>query len=122
MIVVFFKQKTAYEMRMSDWSSDVCSSDSGVEGAIIAALGRRARGIARRIGQRPEPLGGVLAIAGIGGMAAAAHPHFLRIEAMFDEAPAGAVHREARPGRSDQRPGGQELGRAQCRERVGPNV
>src|SRR3546814_6441481 len=24
---VFFKQKTAYEMRMSDWSSDVCSSD-----------------------------------------------------------------------------------------------
>src|SRR3546814_18682399 len=27
MIVLFFKQKTAYEMRISDWSSDVCSSD-----------------------------------------------------------------------------------------------
>src|SRR3546814_14103463 len=27
MIVFFFKQKTAYEMRISDWSSDVCSSD-----------------------------------------------------------------------------------------------
>src|SRR3546814_1780206 len=26
-IVYFFKQKTAYEMRISDWSSDVCSSD-----------------------------------------------------------------------------------------------
>src|SRR3546814_15006074 len=26
-LVVFFKQKTAYEMRISDWSSDVCSSD-----------------------------------------------------------------------------------------------
>src|SRR3546814_20363387 len=26
-IVFFFKQKTAYEMRMSDWSSDVCSSE-----------------------------------------------------------------------------------------------
>src|SRR3546814_5436292 len=26
-IVVVFKQKTAYEMRISDWSSDVCSSD-----------------------------------------------------------------------------------------------
>src|SRR3546814_5822306 len=26
---VFFKQKTAYEMRISDWSSDVCSSDLG---------------------------------------------------------------------------------------------
>src|SRR3546814_9931108 len=25
--VCFFKQKTAYEMRISDWSSDVCSSD-----------------------------------------------------------------------------------------------
>src|SRR3546814_4064311 len=35
---VFFKQKTAYEMRISDWSSDVCSSDLlgpvfGVSGA-----------------------------------------------------------------------------------------
>src|SRR3546814_15053998 len=27
MFLVFFKQKTAYEMRISDWSSDVCSSD-----------------------------------------------------------------------------------------------
>src|SRR3546814_15776599 len=26
-VVVFFKQKTAYDMRISDWSSDVCSSD-----------------------------------------------------------------------------------------------
>src|SRR3546814_8029662 len=26
-LVLFFKQKTAYEMRISDWSSDVCSSD-----------------------------------------------------------------------------------------------
>src|SRR3546814_4745024 len=26
-VILFFKQKTAYEMRISDWSSDVCSSD-----------------------------------------------------------------------------------------------
>src|SRR3546814_8747364 len=26
-VVCFFKQKTAYDMRISDWSSDVCSSD-----------------------------------------------------------------------------------------------
>src|SRR3546814_9453468 len=26
-VVFFFKQKTAYDMRISDWSSDVCSSD-----------------------------------------------------------------------------------------------
>src|SRR3546814_1330886 len=29
----FFKQKTAYEMRISDWSSDVCSSDLMFENA-----------------------------------------------------------------------------------------
>src|SRR3546814_2923274 len=27
LLVFFFKQKTAYELRISDWSSDVCSSD-----------------------------------------------------------------------------------------------
>src|SRR3546814_13511310 len=32
----FFKQKTAYEMRISDWSSDVCSSDLQVEGAAAS--------------------------------------------------------------------------------------
>src|SRR3546814_6021517 len=36
-IFFFFKQKTAYEMRISDWSSDVCSSDLGGS----AAAGRR---------------------------------------------------------------------------------
>src|SRR3546814_4665160 len=30
LLFFFFKQKTAYEMRISDWSSDVCSSDLGV--------------------------------------------------------------------------------------------
>src|SRR3546814_3538642 len=29
-IFFFFKQKTAYEMRISDWSSDVCSSDLSI--------------------------------------------------------------------------------------------
>src|SRR3546814_4993442 len=33
----FFKQKTAYEMRISDWSSDVCSSDLRF-GALIAMV------------------------------------------------------------------------------------
>src|SRR3546814_5287134 len=32
-LLLFFKQKTAYEMRISDWSSDVCSSDLGEEQA-----------------------------------------------------------------------------------------
>src|SRR3546814_2202609 len=34
----FFKQKTAYEMRISDWSSDVCSSD--LVGQLQVAAGR----------------------------------------------------------------------------------
>src|SRR3546814_1560281 len=32
--VFFFKQKTAYEMRISDWSSDVCSSDLPVSRVV----------------------------------------------------------------------------------------
>src|SRR3546814_4360535 len=51
----FFKQKTAYEMRISDWSSDVCSSDldrrrnapgeDGQPGIDRPALAARHRGI-----------------------------------------------------------------------------
>src|SRR3546814_7269808 len=48
--VFFFKQKTAYEMRISDWSSDVCSSDLNLqpraaEGAEVERAGT---------GPRPE--------------------------------------------------------------------
>src|SRR3546814_4943754 len=45
-IFVLCKQKTAYEMRISDWSSDVCSSDrlvEGVHGSRQAPPGRRHR-------------------------------------------------------------------------------
>src|SRR3546814_575111 len=34
----FFKKKTAYEMRISDWSSDVCSSDLGAEPKLLHFL------------------------------------------------------------------------------------
>src|SRR3546814_5777485 len=39
--VFFFKQQTAYEVRISDWSSDVCSSDLSMLGAcaLLAACG-----------------------------------------------------------------------------------
>src|SRR3546814_10757148 len=39
--VFFFKQKTAYEMRISDWSSDVCSSDLYSGNKKSAAITRR---------------------------------------------------------------------------------
>src|SRR3546814_10296200 len=47
MLFFFFKQKTAYEMRISDWSSDVCSSDlelAGGRGGRAARLQRGAEG------------------------------------------------------------------------------
>src|SRR3546814_10738239 len=34
----FFKQKTAYEMRISDWSSDVCSSDLNAKRDSLAGI------------------------------------------------------------------------------------
>src|SRR3546814_1776309 len=48
----FFKQKTAYEMRISDWSSDVCSSDlnAGREHGVADVL-------AGVVGDRPAALG-----------------------------------------------------------------
>src|SRR3546814_3197205 len=38
LFVFFFKQKTAYEMRISDWSSDVCSSDLASDDATVVLL------------------------------------------------------------------------------------
>src|SRR3546814_16243541 len=43
-VFFFFKQKTAYEMRISDWSSDVCSSDL----LLLADVEVRDRGAGRR--------------------------------------------------------------------------
>src|SRR3546814_5006498 len=36
--VFFFKQKTAYEVRISDWSSDVCSSDLATAAEAVSAV------------------------------------------------------------------------------------
>src|SRR3546814_7020434 len=53
LFVFFFKQKTAYEMRISDWSSDVCSSD------LPAA--HEARDLCLAL-VRPEPVRGQLGL------------------------------------------------------------
>src|SRR3546814_2052793 len=55
--VFFFKQKTAYELRISDWSSDVCSSDLGRPGGFRAPPGAADRTLgARRLagGEAPD--------------------------------------------------------------------
>src|SRR3546814_3198964 len=49
-VVFFFKQKTAYEMRISDWSSDVCSSD-----LFTPFLQRRVEIGIDIVEQRPDP-------------------------------------------------------------------
>src|SRR3546814_5746742 len=47
----FFKQKAAYELRISDWSSDVCSSDLQGASVLVTDIGARAAGqVAEAIG------------------------------------------------------------------------
>src|SRR3546814_14609724 len=58
----FFKQKTAYEMRISDWSSDVCSSDLaidniGLEGGAVPQDARRDAILVDRHSQRMGQIG-----------------------------------------------------------------
>src|SRR3546814_2753815 len=59
--LVLFKQKTAYEMRISDWSSDVCSSDL----FVLQRLGRSNGGHGKRSRdyQEKRPLHGGLSFA-----------------------------------------------------------
>src|SRR3546814_10154535 len=72
-IFFFFKKKTAYEMRISDWSSDVCSSDLAKiqHGCIVMGGARRQIGIAsigKQIGgeiERPEPASQAVAQRGV---------------------------------------------------------
>src|SRR3546814_1993088 len=87
----FFKQKTAYEMRISDWSSDVCSSDlvpSSVAGVV--------KELRVKLGDSVSE-GDVIAVLEAEGEAAAK--------------PASKVEQPA-----TQKP--EPIGRASCRERV----
>src|SRR3546814_3315586 len=84
-IFFFFKQKTAYEMRISDWSSDVCSSDLHVATAEEAlaeiehdvVLHHQEEALVRRLVEaklalqfgdelRPQPLGAAVGAGGAG--------------------------------------------------------
>src|SRR3546814_9997282 len=60
----FFKQKTAYEMRISDWSSDVCSSDLRHRYQRIAPIRTDRRPVGLRevvcgAGDTPQPTAGL---------------------------------------------------------------
>src|SRR3546814_13186805 len=93
----FFKQKTAYEMRISDWSSDVCSSDlCDLEVAVRA----RAEAGPRHLAAVPDVAGARCGLGRAGG----------------DHDPPRRLP-DALRGRIG-RLGGPEIGRASCRERV----
>src|SRR3546814_16319077 len=74
----FFKQKTAYEMRISDWSSDVCSSD--LEVAIGERVERECRG--ERAHRRRHLLGRHPALGGA-GLVILAHRRCAAIERLL---------------------------------------
>src|SRR3546814_3059006 len=65
----FFKQKTAYEMRISDWSSDVCSSDLIDDRDIgrLAAGRRHGIAVAHQLGLHRGGIGLVFEARGAGG-------------------------------------------------------
>src|SRR3546814_11354446 len=70
-VFFFFKQKTAYEMRISDWSSDVCSSDLCRAPASLASPALALRCHSRfprhhQSGDQPKPYLVLLADAGHG--------------------------------------------------------
>src|SRR3546814_4066080 len=65
--VVCSKQKTAYEMRISDWSSDVCSSDL-IRGIVGKTLGMEdAKAIGRTFGTMIRRAGGSKVATGYDG-------------------------------------------------------
>src|SRR3546814_17941825 len=79
----FFKQKTAYEMRISDWSSDVCSSDlAGLHGPAVHPARLAPGRPARRRRTRPQR----------GGLQLPGQPHPLHRSSRLGEAGDVSVH------------------------------
>src|SRR3546814_4782105 len=95
----FFKQKTAYEMRISDWSSDVCSSDLTCPRLQFARSETRACGV----GSSRTSAGMQSADAGVRPMA------LIGVSSVAASGPSGSTDWERADG---------QIGRASCRERV----
>src|SRR3546814_5716561 len=100
---LFFKQKTAYEVRISDWSSDVCSSDLHVLGAMPDRHVDAEVAQARHVGA----LGLVAALHGIAEI----------VQDLGDPAHADAADADEGDGADIE-----QIGRASCRDRVCQSV
>src|SRR3546814_6107423 len=116
LVVFFFKQKTAYEMRISDWSSDVCSSDLHQHASLVLEGVLHAVAVEASL-EPPRPAlpgtgGGYDHAVGNGNPA----PQRLRGRGAdpCDRAPVGAPAREAAmpPGQLRLVPEPEEIGRA----------
>src|SRR3546814_7326215 len=104
----FFKQKTAYEMRISDWSSDVCSSDLHPARLVGQRRAWPTRRRSRQRRARPDPEPGGLVMT-----------RLLRILLASLMAAATIVVGVASPARSEERRVGKECV-SKCRSRWSP--
>src|SRR3546814_16318395 len=105
-VFFFFKQKTAYEMRISDWSSDVCSSD----------LSRDNTGqTSQRCTQCHDANTQTLRVNALHGCGQGVDARRTDIQVCPAEVQPGA---QAECDGNCDRDNGQEIGRATCRERV----
>src|SRR3546814_1311281 len=98
----FFKQKTAYEMRISDWSSDVCSSD--LETNALVHRARRVADLEAHVPQQVENL--------LHHLLAARRQLVGQQEQQVDVRLRGELAAPVAADRDEQ------IGRASCRERV----
>src|SRR3546814_10367404 len=107
-LLVCFKQKTAYEIRISDWSSDVCSSDLGARVSLLVGLISTLAALAIGV-----PLGAVAGYAG-----GRVDDALMRFTEFFQTIPSFALAivlvAILQPSI--------EIGRASCRESVCPYV
>src|SRR3546814_4765910 len=104
----FFKQKTAYELRISDWSSDVCSSD-----LLASCRLAIAPGFATQLW---------LVASGAPYWRAFPRPTRYWLPLAYRFMPWLADRCGALPGHRIGFGGTEEIGRASCRERVGQYV
>src|SRR3546814_2816667 len=119
MLFFFFKQKTAYEMRISDWSSDVCSSD------LARRQLRQRDGTVKRIlvffggsdtmNQTPKAVEAIKQLKrpdiAVDVVVGGAYQHCAELQELMAGMPNIVLHRQV-PYMAEQ------IGRASCRERV----
>src|SRR3546814_1305662 len=115
--IFFFKQKTAYEMRISDWSSDVCSSD--LRRFVIEGVESLNGAEARLAGDRLEAFSYMAAGLMTGGQVRVGGCHQDRLVTAINTLHRMGAHVDINDTRSETRRVGQECVRT-CRYRWNP--